>query len=288
MTAIENSASEPKAHKSIGHYYNVAKSVEWQLEDLPWGQIPYVREAKGSPEKVAQRRDFWRNVVMQQLQADRHASNMAAQLLTSTPTHHGEALLYYTTLVQDEVKHTVAWQELINQLGGDGEINPYLDKLCGMVLGADTLEEKIFMMQVFFERLIIPKFKDIRDISKGTLLAELTDRLIIDDTIHHMSGVAFERELLAAASKKQKAKVVKTAGMALSVYVQFEQWRPSQRQDLLGDRMRARDQERILKNVHDGKKTGAELGLDFSEVSDPDFSEPETPFSVSMTLPSRQ
>src|SRR5579872_1922034 len=62
---------------------------------------------------------------------------------------HAEAKLYYTTMVQDESRHTEAWLKLIPEAGGYGERDPYLDQMGKLVIGADTLEEKVFLMQVF-------------------------------------------------------------------------------------------------------------------------------------------
>ncbi len=72
------------------------------------------------------------------------------------------------------------------------------------VLDADTLEEKVFLMQVFYERLIIPRFRMIARSSRGTVLEDLCNRLTIDDGIHHGAGMAYERVLLEGAGKKIK------------------------------------------------------------------------------------
>ena len=142
------------------------------MDDVPWGEMPFVPEGKGSPERQARRRDIWRSVIMQQLQADVFACEMASQLLAAAPDP--EARLYYSTMVQDESRHTEAWLRLIGQVGGEGERDPYLDELAHMFLEADLLEEKVFLMQVFFERLIIPRFRLIaqlvaRDGARGSL-----------------------------------------------------------------------------------------------------------------------
>ena len=47
------------------------------------------------------------------------------------------------------------------------ERDPYLDQLAQQVLEADTLEEKVFLMQVFYERLIIPRFRMIASSSRA-------------------------------------------------------------------------------------------------------------------------
>ena len=187
--------------QGVYRYYELAKRAEWQVRDLPWGEIPPIPEYKGSPQKLARRRDLWRSVVTQQLQADELAVEMAAQLFSIAPDH--EAKLYYTTMVQDESRHTEAWLKLIHEAGGMAERDPYLDQLAHMTLDADTLEEKVFLMQVFYERLIIPRFRMIARSSRGTVLEDLCNRLAIDDGIHHGAGMAYERVLLEGAGRRR-------------------------------------------------------------------------------------
>src|SRR5688572_31465004 len=85
-------------YDGVLRYYELAKRAEWQVRDLPWGDVPPIPEARGSTEKQARRRDIWRSVIMQQLQADMFAVEMAGQLLALAP--HVEAKLYYSTMVQ--------------------------------------------------------------------------------------------------------------------------------------------------------------------------------------------
>src|SRR3954453_5504421 len=151
--------SERALAEDVHRFYKLAKKAEWQVHDLAWGGRSPIPELRGSAQRQARRRDVWRSVITQQLQADEFAVEMAAQLF-SLAGHH-EAKLYYTTMVQDESRHTEAWLQLVEQVGGHGSRDPYLDKMAHVVIHADTLEEKVFMMQVFFERLIIPKFKAI-------------------------------------------------------------------------------------------------------------------------------
>ena len=74
-----------------------------------------------------------------------------------------------------------------------------------MFLEADLLEKKVFLMQVFFERLIIPRFRLIAQSSRGTVLEDLCNRLAVDDGIHHGAGMAYERVLLESAGKKVRS-----------------------------------------------------------------------------------
>ena len=71
-----------------------------------------------------------------------------------------------------------------------------------MTLEADTLEEKVFLMQVFYERLIISRFRLIARSSRGTVLEDLCSRLATDDGIHHGAGMAYERVLLQNLSRR--------------------------------------------------------------------------------------
>src|SRR5947208_16429330 len=92
-------------------------------------------------------------------------------------------------MVQDESRHTEAWLKLIAQVGDTAERDPHLDTLAQMTLEADTLEEKVFQMQVFYERLIISRFRLIARSSRGTVLEDLCNRLTTDDGIHHGAGI---------------------------------------------------------------------------------------------------
>ena len=266
MTAAIEHGPPREEFNEVYRYYTLAKRAEWQVRDLPWGEQPPVPEYTGSPQKLARRNDLWRSVITQQLQADELAVEMAAQLFALAPHH--EAKLYYTTLVQDEARHTEAWLKLIAMVGGTAERDPYLDQLCRMTLDAETLEEKVFQMQVFFERLIIPKFRMIARSSRGTLLEDMCNRLAVDDGIHHGSGMAYERVLLENATKKTKDRLIKAANRLLPVFVQHELWRPRERA-WMGSAMRTADVARLRQEIENGVRMAQSLGLDVSGVELP-------------------
>jgi hypothetical protein len=254
------------AYAGVLRYYELAKRAEWQVRDLPWGDVPPIPEYKGTPEKIARRTDLWRSVITQQLQADELAVEMATQLFSIAPDH--EAKLYYTTMVQDEARHTEAWLRLIGEVGGTAERDPHLDKLAQMTLEADTLEEKVFLMQVFYERLIIPRFKLIARSSRGTVLEDLCNRLAVDDGIHHSAGMEYERVLLEDASPRTKKRLVQAANRLLPVFMEHALWRPRERA-WIGGLMRARDIERLREDLDRGVKLASSLGLDVSDIEIP-------------------
>ena len=250
----------------VYRYYELAKRAEWQVRDLPWGDVPPIPEYKGSSQKLARRQDLWRSVITQQLQADELAVEMATQLFAIAPDR--DAKLYYTTMVQDESRHTEAWLKLIDQAGGMAERDPYLDQLAQQVLQADTLEEKVFLMQVFFERLIIPRFRMIARSSRGTVLEDLCNRLTVDDGIHHGAGMAYERVLLQDAGAKIKGKLVDAANRLLPIFAQHALWRPKAR-EFIGALMRETDIRMLKEDLEQGVRMAQSLGLDVSDVELP-------------------
>src|ERR671924_1234580 len=254
------------AYAGVLRYYELAKKAEWQVRDLPWNGLPPVPQYKGSPEKLARRNDLWRSVITQQLQADELAVEMATQLFRMAP--EPEAKLYYTTMVQDESRHTEAWLRLVEEAGGRAEPDPYLDQLAKMQLEAETLEEKVVNMQVFYERLIIPRFRLIARSSKGTVLEDMCNRLTVDDGIHHGSGMAYARVLITNAPEKTKRKIVDASKQLLPIFAQHALWRPKAR-ELVGALMRDTDVRRLREDLDQGVRLAQSLGLDVSDVALP-------------------
>src|SRR6266704_1448090 len=260
---VEQQHQDPTAYAGVLRFYELAKRAEWQVRDLPWGEIPPIPETKGTPQKIARRRDLWRSVITQQLQADELACEMASQLLNIAPDH--EAKLYYSTMVQDESRHTEAWLKLVAEAGGTAERDPHLDNLAHMTLEADTLEEKVFLMQVFYERLIISRFRLIARSSRGTVLEDLCNRLATDDGIHHGAGMAYEKVLLQNLTKKMNQKLVDAANRLLPVFAAHALWRPRERA-WIGRAMETRDVERLREDLELGVRLAESLGLDVSGV----------------------
>src|SRR5512133_33178 len=263
---IEMPAEGREAFTGVLRFYDLAKRQEWQVKDLPWGELPPIPEGKGTPERRARRKDMWRSVLTQQLQADMLACDMSSQLLNIAPDH--EAKLYYSTMVQDESRHTEAWLKLVAEAGGTAERDPHLDNLAHVTLEADTLEEKVFLMQVFYERLIISRFRLIARSSRGTVLEDLCNRLATDDGIHHGAGMAYERVLLEGAGKKMQQTLVDAANRLLPIFVQHALWRPKAR-SVIGRLMYERDVQRLHEDLEEGVKLAQSLGLDVSGVELP-------------------
>ena len=258
---------EREAYAGVLRFYDLAKKQEWQVRDLPWGELPPIPETtKGTPQKRARRTDVWRSVVTQQLQADELACAMSSQLLNIAPDH--EAKLYYSTMVQDESRHTEAWLRLAGEVGGTAERDPHLDTLAHMTLEAETLEEKVFVMQVFYERLIISRFRLIARSSRGTVIEDLCNRLTVDDGIHHGAGMAYERVLLQKADPKTRRRLIDAANRMLPIFAAHALWRPRERA-WIGGAMHDRDVQRLREDLELGVRLAGSLGLDVSDVELP-------------------
>src|ERR671933_42585 len=263
---IEPRADGHEAFAGVLRFYELARREEWQVRDLPWGELPPMPDGKGTPQRQARRKDMWRSVLTQQLQADMLACDMSSQLLNIAPDH--EAKLYYSTMVQDESRHTEAWLKLVAEAGGTAERDPHLDNLAHMTLEADTVEEKVFLMQVFYERLIIARFRLIARASRGTVLEDICNRLATDDGIHHGAGMAYERVLLQRAGKKTNAKLVDAANRLLPIFASHALWRPQERA-WIGRAMESRDVQRLREDLEQGVRLAESLGLDVSDVQLP-------------------
>ena len=120
-------------------------------------------------------------------------------------------------------------------------------------------------MQVFYERLIISRFRLIARASRGTVLEDLCNRLATDDGIHHGAGMAYERVLLQSASKKTKRKLVDAANRLLPIFVKHAMWRPKERA-VIGRLMYEQDVRRLREDLEEGVKLAESLGLDVSDV----------------------
>jgi hypothetical protein len=241
-------------------YYNLAKRQAWDARVLKWGEQAPVPEGMGSAEKKARRHAMWRSVVTQQLQADMIAVEASTQLLLTAPDY--EAKLYYTTMVNDESKHTEVWLKLSHELGGICEPDPHLEKLGKLTMNAESLEAMIWLFQCAFEGLVIPRFHQIARATPGTILSDICTRIAIDDGIHHGSGVCYERLLLDRASKSARRDIERITKEMMPLFYQHLTWRPRERA-WANVAMRSRDYEFVTRQRDEVLKMGNDFGFDF-------------------------
>ncbi|HEU5349047.1 MAG TPA: ferritin-like domain-containing protein [Ktedonobacterales bacterium] len=255
----EVNATMPGTAEGMHRYYELAKRQAWEIRDLSWGDIAPVPEGHGSAIQRARRQAMWRSVVTQQLQADMIAVEFSTQLLRDSPDY--EAKLYYTTMAQDESRHMESWLLLSREIGGVCEPDPFLEKLGKLTMNLASLEEQIWLFQVAFEGLVIPRFRQIAAAAPNTILAEICRKLQVDDGIHHGSGVCYEQILLAHASAKTKQAIARVSHEMWPLYVEHIMWRPRERA-WASATLRSRDAQLVAKQREDVIALGSRLGIE--------------------------
>jgi hypothetical protein len=252
-------ANAPGTAEGMHRYYELAKRQAWEVRQLSWGQVAPVPEGHGSTIQRDRRHAMWRSVVTQQLQADTIAVQFSTQLLRDAPDF--EAKLYYTTMSNDEARHLEAWLLLSKEIGGVCEPDPFLDKLGKLTMSLATLEEQVWLFQVGFEGLVIPRFKQIAAAAPNTVLGEICRKLQVDDGIHHGSGVCYEEILLEHAPKKIKQTIEKVTREMWPIYIEHLTWRPRERAWASGI-LRRYDEQLIAHQQQSIVNLGHRFGLD--------------------------
>ena len=254
------SVAQATAESGMRRYYTLAKKQAWEIKTLPWNALPPVPEgSNASPEKKARRHSMWRSVVTQQLQADIIAVQCATQLFTAAPDW--DARLYYTTMINDESRHSETWMLLSDQIGGTCEWDPHLEKLGNLAMNLDNIEAKIWVFQCAFEGMVIPRFRQIAAAAPNTVLGEVCTRIAIDDGIHHGSGVAYEKLLLERISPRQKREIERVSREMWPLYIQHITWRPRERA-WASAALRSRDYAMVKQQREDIIRMGAGFGMD--------------------------
>ena len=214
---------EDKSLRRLRQFYRAARKGAWDVNELGWDRL--------SPVPFAEKERWnavWASVVQQQLQADRFAIEAATNLLLQVEEE--EAVLYYSTMVQDEARHVEGWTRLRHMLLPTDDYDPYLGEMGEMLLDADTLEERVIAFQVVFEGVAIQAFKDIASAAERTVLGEMSTRLVRDDSIHHNSGVAYAQYLMKDASKALKSHINASLRRYVPLYFEHVTYRPRARQ----------------------------------------------------------
>ena len=115
---VEPIAEEREEYAGVLRFCRLANARNGRFAISP-GRDPADPRGEGVAAATGPPQDMWRSVLTQQLQADMLACEMSSQLLNVAPDP--EAKLYYSTMVQDESRHTEAWLKLINDVGGIAE-----------------------------------------------------------------------------------------------------------------------------------------------------------------------
>ncbi len=154
---------------------------------------------------------------------------MAAQLFALAP--HLEAKLYYTTMVQDEARHTEAWLKLADEAGGRAERDPYLDQLAALSLDARHARGEGLPHAGLLRAAHHPALPHDR----ARVAGHGPRRPVQPPHGRRRHPSPLGRRLRASAAredatKKQKTQLVKVANRMLPIFVQHALWRPKARE----------------------------------------------------------
>ena len=234
-------------------FYRSAKRVAWDVSDLPWDTQPVVPRADSERWRLV-----WGSVIQQQLQADQTAVDAATRLLLQVP--EPEARMYYSTMVQDEARHIERWTRLASSLEPVDGFSPYFAELSEKFLECELLEESVLLFQVLFEGCALEAFREIAKTTEQTVLGAMANKLIVDDAIHHRSGVTYEEHLLSNASKAMKGHLSDVLRRYMPLYIENLTWRPPVRR-WLNAGMAEHDRYVVKRNQLLMSRSVTELGL---------------------------
>ena len=233
----------------------------------PGATRPPIPELRGSPQKQARRRDVWRSVITQQLQADELAVEMATQLFSMAPHARREALLHDDGAGRGAPHRGVAAADRARGRPRRARPVPRQDGAArhrrghargeglpdaGLLRAADHPE-------VQGDREVVARHRarePLQPASRSTTAS-------ITEPASPTSGCCSR-----VASKKTKGKLVKAANTLLPIFVEHELWRPRERA-WIGDAMRSADIARLRSEVDHGVRLARSLGVDVGDVQLP-------------------
>ncbi len=244
-----------KALRRLNEFYRAARKGAWDVNELGWERLAPVPHAESERWNAV-----WASVVQQQLQADRFAIEAATDLLLRVEER--EAVLYYSTMVQDEARHVEGWTRLRHMLIPVDDHDPYLEEMGEMLLDSDTLEERVIAFQVLFEGLAIHAFKDIASATEETVLGAMSNHLVRDDSIHHNSGVAYANYLMRDAGDSLIRHINDSLKQYVPLYFEHLTWRPHARR-WMARHMEDHDRRVLERNKRLVAQSLTSLGLDY-------------------------
>ncbi len=237
----------------LNRLYYAAKKRTWNIDELPWDNLPLIPHFETEKWHL-----LWSSIVQQQLQADLFAVKASTHLLEVT--EHKEAKMYYRTMVNDEARHVEGWIRLANGLEHAEGFSPYFMELEDMFWESKSLEEQVLVFQVCYEGCAIDAFREIAASSSNTVLGTMSEKLIGDDIIHHLSGIAYTEYMLSKASPTFKKDLEKKLKKYMPLYIENLSWRPPVRK-WVSRFMVNRDKHIIKRNKLQLNKAVANLGL---------------------------
>jgi len=137
------------------------------------------------------------------LHGEQGALLVTAQIVDTVPWY--EAKQYGATQVMDEARHVEVYRRFVQEkLQHEYPVNPQLKALLDTILKDSRWDIKFLGMQIMVEGLALAAFSTMRDTTTNSLLRELTQAVIEDESRHVAFGVLSLREFCQNVSEKER------------------------------------------------------------------------------------
>ena len=137
------------------------------------------------------------------LHGEQGALLATAQIVDTVPWY--EAKQYGATQVMDEARHVEAYRRFVQEkLEHEYPVNPQLKQLLDTILSDSRWDIKLLGMQILVEGLALAAFSVMRDTTANSLLRELTNAVIEDESRHVAFGVLSLREFCHDLSESER------------------------------------------------------------------------------------
>ncbi len=217
--------------EKLRNLYSKAKQNQWDGEQhLDWdtpidpskpimdegrhmlNRLPIVQKLSKS-----QRETFTAHATCQLLSQFLHGEQGA--LMTAAALTHAvpdyEAKLYAATQTMDEARHVEVYERYVQRLAEVYPISPWLKELIDVALKADHWVKIAIAMNMVIEGLALGAFHNMRRSTSCSLLRQLTDYVLRDESRHVAFGNVYVGETLRKMHPDDREDVAEFAFQAI-------------------------------------------------------------------------
>jgi len=217
--------------EKLRNLYSKSKRLQWDAEvQIDWSQPidpskPIVEEGRFGFDRMPfmqrlsqrQREAFTAHVsahrLSQFLHGEQGALMVAAALVHAVPDHEGK--LYAATQTMDEARHVEVFERYIRKLASVYPMTPSLKRLIDATLQADHWVKIAIGMNMIVEGLALGAFHNMRRMTSCTLLRQVLENVLRDESRHVAFGNVYVGHAIAAMHPDQREDVAGFAFDAL-------------------------------------------------------------------------
>src|SRR5271157_3680874 len=190
--------------------WNVTTTIDWErpiegavldMSQLPMFQTELYRSLSQEQKDALMRKlAAWR--LSQFLHGEQGALMVCGQLVDAAPDL--DAKMCAAVQVMDEARHVEGFRKYITKLDRIYPIDPTLERLLRGIIEHERWEPKYVGMQIVAEGLAIAAFRFMHNDTKDSLLKELLEYIMKDESRHVGFGMLALREAVRKLDDKEK------------------------------------------------------------------------------------